>query len=156
MTTETTPPTETASAKAKQSPIYLMWIGAVTTIGGALSYFMYFYQFENLRDFPILNLPLVLLGVVIVIIGSWKVFTQPDRWLGKIVTVPVLLISLGMAGLFNFYIFSLSYELPAATGAPATETRAPDFTLSDHQGQDVSLADFRGKKLVLVFYRGNW
>jgi peroxiredoxin Q/BCP len=31
-------------------------------------------------------------------------------------------------------------------------TRAPDFTLSDKDGNAVSLADFRGKKVVLYFY----
>jgi peroxiredoxin Q/BCP len=29
---------------------------------------------------------------------------------------------------------------------------APDFTLSDADGQSVSLSDFRGKKVVLYFY----
>jgi peroxiredoxin len=29
---------------------------------------------------------------------------------------------------------------------------APEFTLSDHRGQEVSLSDFRGGKVVLCFY----
>jgi peroxiredoxin (alkyl hydroperoxide reductase subunit C) len=31
-------------------------------------------------------------------------------------------------------------------------TKAPDFSLPDHDGNQVSLGDFAGKKLVLVFY----
>ena len=31
-------------------------------------------------------------------------------------------------------------------------TKAPDFSLPDHQGNEVSLADFAGRKLILVFY----
>jgi peroxiredoxin len=31
-------------------------------------------------------------------------------------------------------------------------TRAPDFTLPNHKGEEVSLSDFRGRKLMLVFY----
>lgn len=31
-------------------------------------------------------------------------------------------------------------------------TKAPDFTLSDKDGNSVSLSDFRGKKVVLYFY----
>lgn len=31
-------------------------------------------------------------------------------------------------------------------------TKAPDFTLPDKDGNPVSLADFRGKKVVLYFY----
>ncbi len=31
-------------------------------------------------------------------------------------------------------------------------SKAPDFTLPDHDGHEVSLSDFRGGKLVLAFY----
>lgn len=31
-------------------------------------------------------------------------------------------------------------------------TKAPDFTLSDKDGNSVSLSDFKGKKIVLYFY----
>ena len=33
-----------------------------------------------------------------------------------------------------------------------TNTKAPDFTLPDKDGNPVSLSDFRGKKVVLYFY----
>ena len=31
-------------------------------------------------------------------------------------------------------------------------TKAPEFTLKDHDGKSVKLADFKGKKVVLYFY----
>jgi peroxiredoxin len=31
-------------------------------------------------------------------------------------------------------------------------TKAPDFTLRDHDGHEVSLSDFAGRKLMLCFY----
>ncbi|MGA8219156.1 MAG: redoxin domain-containing protein [Solirubrobacterales bacterium] len=31
-------------------------------------------------------------------------------------------------------------------------TRAPDFTLPDHEGNEVSLSDFAGRRLILAFY----
>ena len=34
----------------------------------------------------------------------------------------------------------------------AVGSRAPDFSLPNHQGKQVSLGDFRGRKVVLVFY----
>ncbi len=33
-----------------------------------------------------------------------------------------------------------------------TETKAPDFTLTDKNGKEISLSDFLGKKVVLYFY----
>ena len=30
--------------------------------------------------------------------------------------------------------------------------KAPDFTLRDHEGNEVSLSDFAGRKLILAFY----
>ena len=34
----------------------------------------------------------------------------------------------------------------------STGEKAPDFSLPDHEGNEVSLRDFRGRKVVLVFY----
>jgi peroxiredoxin len=34
----------------------------------------------------------------------------------------------------------------------AAGSRAPDFSLPNHEGRKVSLADFRGRRLILVFY----
>jgi peroxiredoxin len=34
----------------------------------------------------------------------------------------------------------------------AVGEKAPDFSLPDHEGNEVSLGDFRGRKVVLVFY----
>jgi peroxiredoxin len=35
-------------------------------------------------------------------------------------------------------------------------TKAPDFSLPDHGGNEVSLSDFAGRKLVLAFYPLDW
>jgi len=46
-----------------------------------------------------------------------------------------------------------SGDSTSSANAPKRAARpAPDFTLSDLQGQDVSLADFRGKTVVLDFW----
>jgi|GEM_PF-4314843 len=34
----------------------------------------------------------------------------------------------------------------------AENTKAPDFTLPDSEGNQVSLSDFTGKRVLLVFY----
>ncbi|MEI7824369.1 MAG: peroxiredoxin [Chlorobiaceae bacterium] len=37
----------------------------------------------------------------------------------------------------------------------AEQTKAPDFTLPDSDGQQVSLSDFTGKKVLIIFYPGD-
>jgi len=156
MTTQTASATSPAIDKPQRWPKYAVWVGFVITLVGALSYFMYFAQFAGLRDFPVLNLPIVFLGLILSGAGCWGVFRQGRSALGKGLAGVGFLLTLGLAGLFNFYIFSMSYGLPESPQATATEKPAPDFTLLDHNGQSVSLSDFRGRKVVLVFYRGYW
>jgi hypothetical protein len=153
---KTRPATEPIKGGAKRWPKHAVWAGMVITLAGGLSYFLHFAQYPDLRDFPLLNLPLVLLGLILAAAGCWQVFRQRGGALGKTLATAGLLLTLGFAGLFSFYVFFFSYQLPEAASAPATQAMAPDFTLLDPKGQPVSLADFRGKKVVLVFYRGHW
>ncbi len=37
----------------------------------------------------------------------------------------------------------------------AEQTKAPNFTLRDSDGQQVSLSDFTGKKVLIIFYPGD-
>ncbi len=41
-------------------------------------------------------------------------------------------------------------DAPSFRSAAQVGTRAPDFTLTDIDGESVSLADFKGKKHVLL------
>jgi len=142
-------------------PKHAVWLGLVLTLVGVLSYFLYFSQFPGLRDFPALNLPIVLLGVLVAGAGCWRVFRQGrGSLLGKGLAGLSFLLTLCLAGLFNFYIFAMSYQLPESSESPAFAAMAPDFTLLDHKNQNVTLSDYRNKnrnkKVVLVFYRGFW
>jgi len=152
-TANTIVPTENGP---KRWPKHAVWLGLVITVFGVLSYFLYFFQFPNLRDFPVLNLPIVLLGTVIAGAGCWQVFRQGRGMLGKGMAGFGFLLTLGFAGLFNAYIFSMSYQLPESLEAPAAGALAPGFTLLDHNGQSVTLSDYRNEKVVLVFFRGFW
>jgi len=137
-------------------PKHAVWLGLVLTLVGALSYFLYFSRFPSLRDFPVLNLPIVLLGVLVAGVGCWRVFQQKRGTLGKGLAGLSFLFTLGLAGLFNFYIFAMSYQLPESSKSPASEATAPDFTLLDHKNQNVTLSDSHNEKVVLIFYRGFW
>jgi len=57
---------------------------------------------------------------------------------------------------------SIAFSSPKATEQNRTSPvavgeMAPDFTLADHEGQEITLSKARGKSpVVLVFYRGYW
>lgn len=120
---------------------HLLWIGPILTLAGAWSYFAWFARFPALRDFPWVNLPLVLLGLALTIAG---VVRQPR---GRLLRgVAVVLSGLVSAG-FLAYVFVLSKQVPAPTALTASLEVAPDVA---------ALAPYRGRPIVLVFYRGYW
>jgi hypothetical protein len=146
----------TSDEPVQRWPKHAVWMGLLITLAGFLSYFLYFYRFPATRDFPVVNLPIVVLGVALTAGGCWGVFKYGHRSLRKALAGLSLLLSLGVAGLLSFYVFYYSYQLPAAVGAPALEAAAPDFTLLDQSGKEVTLSELRGKKVIIDFYRGNW
>jgi hypothetical protein len=145
-----------SDAPEKRWPKHAVWMGLLITLFGVLSYFLYFYQFPATRDFPVVSLPIVVLGVGLSVVGCWSVWKQGRRSLGKALAGLSLLLSLGAAGLLVFYVFYYSYQLPESATAPALKAAAPDFTLLDQNGKEVTLSELRGKKVVIDFYRGNW
>jgi uncharacterized membrane protein len=115
---------------------HLLWIGPLLTLSGAWSYFAWFARFPALRDFPWVNLPLVLLGLALTIAGALR------SGRGSILKgAAVLVAALVTAGFFG-YVFVLSPTARTASLATAPELEA--------------LAPYRGKAIVLVFYRGHW
>lgn len=147
---------ESGQWQSQRGPVSVLAGGLVLTLFGALSYFLYFYRFPVLRDFPWVNLPLVIAGAYVSVLGWKKVLRAGTGRLGKGLATLGMGASLGLALLFCAYIFLLSNALPVAEGAPDAGTLAADFKLRDHNGQDVQLVDYRGSKVLLVFYRGDW
>lgn len=133
-----------------------IWLGPLVTFVGAVSYFTYFARFPALRDVPWLNLPIVAFGVWLSALGIWRALTAPGRYRGKLTGTLGLLLTAGLALLFGFYVFSLSYRIPQPTATTLSLSSAPGFTLPDQHGNEVRLSDLRGRKVVLVFYRGFW
>ena len=130
--------------------------GPLVTFGGVASYYAYFGRIPALRDVPWLNLPLAALGVAISGWGMLRPFRSPDRYRGRFLGPAGLVVSLLVFGMFAFYVFIFSYDLPPPNDRVAVGATAPDFTLSDPTGKPVSLSEFRGRNVVLVFYRGYW
>ncbi len=133
-----------------------VWLGPLIVFLGAVSYFLIFTRYPALRDFPWINLPFVLLGLVISFIGLRRAF-HPARSIPSKVTGSFgFLFSVAVTFLFAAYIFHLSYQLPSATNTPKLDETAPEFALLDSSGSTARLSDLRGKKVVVVFYRGHW
>ena len=142
--------------KTRRWPKHAVWIGTLITLFGVISYYLYFVRFPDLRDVPLVNLPLSWFGLILCGAGSWHVLMRGGRTRGKVLATGAFVLTLVVAGLFNWQVFVFSYQLPDSTIAMAVQEAAPDFALLDRGGESVSLSSFRGRKVVLVFYRGFW
>lgn len=133
---------------------HLAWIGASVTFLGAVSYFLVFSRWPALRDFPWVNLPLVLAGFA----ASLAAYGRRRR--GSKLSGALALAGAGfstlVAALFCAYVFWISWLLPAPTRVTLALDRAPDFALAAQDGGIVRLADLHDRKVVLVFFRGFW
>jgi hypothetical protein len=138
---------------ATQGRNHLIWLGPLVTFVGAVSYFLVFARFAALRDFPWVNLPLVLIGAAISVAGLRFALARSR---GKILAAIGATLSIALTVLFCGYVFVLSYTLPDPSAETLALDQAPGFELQDENGDLVSLADLRGTRVILVFYRGFW
>lgn len=127
---------------------HLIWIGALISVLGLVSYFTTFARFPALRDFPWVNIPVVLIG--------FAVSMMAVRRRLSFFSATGALVSTACAGLLLAYVFVLSNQLPDTDEVVAVGADAPAFALIDDEGLTVSLADFNGQPVVLAFYRGFW
>jgi hypothetical protein len=134
---------------------HAIWLGLLLAAVGMATY-VYTVRFPALRDFPWVNLPLILTGMFLSAIGLWRAIRHPSVYGGKILGILGLALTFATAVFFNYAIFFVTAEVPAPTTISLSMTEAPDFTLLDQQGRPVRLRDYRGKKVVLTFYRGYW
>ena len=132
-----------------------VWLGLLLTIVGVLSYFLIFAMHPSTRDFPWVNLPIVLLGTFLAVRGTlgWR---QQTLWVSRWGRLLAGVLSVAFAALFLAYVFVISYQLPKpGATAEALEQVAP-FTLTDTEGQPVKLSDYQGRRLIISFFRGYW
>lgn len=130
------------------------WLGPVLAVAGMVSYFSYFSRFPTLRDFPWVNLPVILLGVLVSAVAVRAAWTAKSLERG--LSLAGLLLSVAIAGFFVWYVFVETYDLPGTAGVVRVGSRAPSFRLLDQNSLPVTLSDYRGNKVILVFYRGYW
>lgn len=141
----------------RQGPNLAVWIGPVVVLAGALTYFMFFARFPALRDFPWVNLPIVVFGLLISAHGVRRAFAGGGRsLLARAFAGSAFLASLAVSLLFCAYVFFLSYQLPETDGVVQVAHAVPEFSLSDQNGETIKLSSLLGRKVVLTFYRGHW
>ena len=141
-----------------------LWTGFLLTFFAFLSYPFLFIEWSITRDFPWLNLLLFAVALVLLFIGVRRAF-RPDRRLASKIVAPILAtVSVLVIAFFVFIAFIQSRWLPASPAAPAIGQKAPDFTLSDTNGQPVTLASLLSQPInnkpprgvLLIYYRGYW
>jgi hypothetical protein len=135
---------------------HALWLGPLTAFVGMVSYFEVFARYPTLRDFPWVNLPLVVVGLAWSALGVWRSFSRGARVWVKLAGSLGLAVSLLCSGFLMVYVFGISYSLPDPTAATLSMDLAPDFALEDSEGRLHRLSDYRGRRVVLVFYRGHW
>ena len=141
-----------------------LWLGLMVSIFAFLSYPFIFANWETTRDFPWVNIPLFMVALALLFIGLRRAFAPGGRRLSKIVASLVTAFSLLVLAMFIFTSFIASRWLPASTGAPQVNQKAPEFTLKDTGNQAVSLTELLTQPInnkpprgvLLVFYRGYW
>lgn len=146
----------------------LLYGGFVLAVLAFLSYFLVFARYPLTRDFPWLNLLLLAVALGMVGAGLRRAYRQAESYRGKVAGPILAVLSVAIAGLFLFYNFSFSRQLPSAKEAPQAGQRAPDFTLPDSNGNLVTLSRLWGaaegaagsaakdRWVLLIFYRGYW
>lgn len=145
------------NASTKKSWNWSLWIGFFFALAGFFSY-MFFAQFPITRDFPWANLVLFGLGGILLVLGLFRAFGNPQVYRGKVLGPILAILGILMFGFFSYVFFYVLRQVPPSTGAPRVGQKAPEFALSDQDGKDVSLQDLvsRSKAVALIFYRGFW
>jgi len=143
-----------------------LWWGLILTLLGVAGNFPNFFTSFGASIFPWLSLLLAGAGIVFLLVGLKRAFSQPQIFRGKVAGSILTLVSAALFG-FAAWLFVHARDVPASGGAPKVGQRAPDFTLTNTSGQPVTLTEMlslpldsstgtRPKAVLLVFYRGYW
>jgi len=137
-----------------------LFAGFLLALAAFLSYFLYFAYFPATRDVPWANLLLFVVALALLGKGLVRAYGQPGGYRGRISGPLLSALSVTLLGLFLFYNFSFSRQLPPSEKAPAVGQPARDFTLLDKNNKPVTLSQLYGgvddRWVLLVFYRGYW
>ena len=143
---------DTGSRTQQRSFDHLAWIAPVIAFAGFLSYFALFSQWPLFRDFPWLNL-LILLGALA--LSEIAMRRARPGW-GRRGSVAGLAVSVLLLVGLSYYCFVLSYQLPDAGRVVGEGAAIPAIALAATDGSQIDVGAAAQDKLILVFYRGHW
>jgi hypothetical protein len=141
-----------------------MWGGFILSLFAFLSYYLIFVWFPVTRDFPWANFLLIGVALVVLFFGFKRAFAPDRSRASKVIASIFGTLGVLVCVMFVGVYFVFAKWIPAASGAPQVGQKAPEFTLTDSNNQQVSLnqlltTPINGKPpkgVVLVFYRGYW
>jgi hypothetical protein len=143
-----------------------LWAGFLLCLVAFVSYPFVFAKFPITRDVPWANFLLFAAGGAFLFVGFKRAFGKSQQYRGKIAGPILGTLSLFAAGFFCFIVFHMTRQLPPSTGSPQVGQKAPEFALSDTDGNPVSLSSLLSRPLsntqgapkgvLLIFYRGYW
>jgi|SRR4029078_3944447 len=141
-----------------------LWTGFVLSIFAFLSYYLIFVWFPPTRDFPSINLLLILGALILLFMGLRRAFAVGRSRFSKILATIAATLGLLICAMFVFVFFVAAKWIPQSTGAPHVGQKAPEFRLADINNKQVTLSDLlstplegkQPKGVLLVFYRGYW
>lgn len=133
-----------------------VWLSPLLSLFGFVSYYSLFVGIPALRDFPLVNLPILIFSAILVIVGTiqcWKDSAMVKRLAWCFST----LASVGIAFLFCWYVFVMSYQMPRPASIPSVGLESvSDASFSIASGDSIQVGDFQGRKVLISFYRGYW
>ena len=135
-----------------------VWLGFGITLAAILSYFLVFLRFPVTRDIPWVTFAVFVPAVWLLVAGVKRAFGQPEQYRGRVAGPILSTLSIALIGLFGYFAFALTKDLPSASIALHAGQQAPDFTLADASGKPVALLEIlrKNRGAVLIFYRGYW
>lgn len=140
-----------------------LWIGLALLLLAVFSISLFFVDTQFKPTLTWLSPLLCVAALLVLLIGTRRAQTQPAVFSGKGPGWTLASFAF-VVMLFGFFFLYISRHIPSAHEAPQPGQKAPEFALSDTNGQTVSLAQLlsganqaaRPKAVLLVFYRGYW
>ena len=129
-------------------------LGIVGIVGYFLLILTYDPAWHRRLETPTINLLVIAAGLALSAVGVYRALSRTHG--GRVLAPIAAALNAALAGVFVWWLFAFSYQLPQAAAAPAVGVVAPDFALRDHRGNEVRLSSLRGQPVVLLFYRGFW